>query len=123
MSYDDVVKRPDAILGLWESTTPLYETATGHPVKIYFQFTSHTSGTLLIHNHRTDEKYTAPLQVRISSSGVTIQQPSDARGNLGGIIQRYLYRCSRGEAGKLKCEARNQVQQGQMFECYLRKVK
>lgn len=123
MSYDDVVKRPDAILGLWESTTPLYETATGHPVKIYFQFTSHTSGTLLIHNHRTDEKYSAPLQVSISSSGVTIQQPSDARGNLGGIIQRYLYRCSRGEAGKLKCEARNQVQQGQMFECYLRKVK
>lgn len=122
MNYDDVIKKPESILGLWESTTPLSIVDTGEPIKYYFRFTSTSSGQLIIKNSANGETYTASLQVNISNQGISITQPQAAVGDKGSLMSRYAYECLPDEDRKLKCHAENQ-EMDQRFDCNLRKVR
>ena len=121
LDYDDAVKDPKAMLGIWESTTPLYESKTGKPIKMYFRFTSPSRGQLVVKMISTGEPYKAGLNVSRQDNGLQIVQPDYGVSNRGDQWSRYIYDCQKGEGGKLKVVGKNR-DQNQGFDCYMRRV-
>ena len=121
LGYDDAVKDPKAMLGIWESTTPLYESKTGKPIKMYFRFTSPSRGQLVVKIISTGETYKAGLNVSRQNNGLQIVQPDYGVSNRGDQWSRYIYDCQKGEDGKLKVVGKNR-DQNQGFDCYMRRV-
>ena len=122
LNYDEVVKRPEAIVGLWESTTPLQETNTGAPIKYFFRFTSTTSGQLIVRNERTRQEYSAPLNVKIGSGSISIVQPSVAVSGNGDRFARYTYECKPDQSRNLQVSAQNIDEASNVFSCNMRRV-
>ena len=121
LDYDDAVKDPKAMLGIWESTTPLYESKTGKPIKMYFRFTSPSRGQLVVKIISTGETYKAGLNVSRQNNGLQIVQPDYGVSNRGDQWSRYIYDCQKGDDGKLKVVGKNR-DENQGFDCYMRRV-
>lgn len=122
LNYDEVVKRPEAIVGLWESTTPLKSTTTGEPIKHYFRFTSATQGEVIVKVIESGKQYVAPLSVKVSSGGISITQPAKAVGNDGATWARYAYECKPDKSRNLQVSAVNIDDAGNCFSCNMRRV-
>lgn len=109
MSYEEVIKDPSSIIGLWESTTSLHNTRTEEEVKIYMQFTSISTGSLYIIETEQGFKYVAGLKVRVSQDGITIKQTGNAYCNENNsYYNAYTYECLPGNDGTLNCNASGQ---------------
>ena len=114
LNFDDVLKDPDSIVGLWKSTTPLFNLQSRAPIILYMQFTSAREGRLIIHENDSGHEFTAPLTVSVSASGIDIQQLSPASNPLvtPGYI-RYFYQCSPDDNRSVVCLA--SPQEGNSF--------
>lgn len=119
MDYDDVINDPKSIIGLWESTTPLYNNSD-EEVKIYMRFDSETRGELIIVEPDGTE-FKAPLAVAITDSEIKIGQRRNATSpNSDTEYRVYKYRCSPDEEGKLVCVASSE--KGDQVDFNLRKI-
>ena len=106
LNYDDVIKDPESIVGLWKSTTPLYNSTSSAPIILYMQFTSSKEGRLIIHENDSGNDFTAPLTVSVTPSGIDIRQLSPATNP--ALVQRYIryfYRCSPDDNRSVMCFA------------------
>lgn len=122
LNYDEVVKRPEAIVGLWESTTPLESTLTREPIKMYFRFTSTTSGQIIVRVQSSGEEYTAPLNVKIGNGHINIVQPVQAKSSAGTMWARYSFGCKPDKNRNLQVDAQNIDQASNVFSCNMRRV-
>lgn len=121
LDYDDAVNDPKAMLGIWESTTDLYEENTKKPVKIYFQFDSTSRGRMVTKVISTGETYRATLNVSRQNNRLQIIQPNQSVSDRGNKLDRYIYTCQKGKDGKLEVVAKNR-DRDQGFTCNMRRV-
>ena len=106
LNYDDVIKNPDSVVGLWKSTTPLYNRYSRAPLIVYMQFFSSREGRLIVHENDTGNDFTAPLTLSVTSSGIDIRQLSEA---VNPVLRehyiRYFYMCSPDANRSVTCHA------------------
>ena len=106
LNYDDVLENPESIVGLWKSTTPLFNTHSNAPIILYLKFFSSKEGQVIIHENDSGNDFTAPLSVSVSSSGIVIKQLSPATNPTvpPGYV-RYYYHCSPDDDRSVQCTA------------------
>ena len=111
LNYDDVIKDPESIVGLWKSTTPLFGGKSLVPIILYMQFGSSKEGRLIIHENDSGMDFTAPLTVSVSSSGIDIRQLSAASNpSVPQFYIRYFYQCTPDDDRSVVCVASPQEQ-------------
>lgn len=103
LKYKDAVKNNRGLDGLWMTTTTLYATATGTPIKLYMKFNK-LRGQLIIKHQGLD--FTAPLTANITGGKIFIKQHDEARcAGTQNTFVPYTYNCSADSRGNLTCTA------------------
>lgn len=102
LKYDDAIRDPSSLDGLWMVTTSLVSTLDQSPVEIYMEFKSQEGKLILINKER---EYSAPLKVEVAGTSIFIKQLSDARSDDGHTFIAYDYSCSADRNGNLFCTA------------------
>ena len=106
LNYDDVLNHPESIIGLWKSTTPLFNTTSNAPIILYMRFFSSKEGELIIHENDSGHEFTAPLTVSVTTSGISIIQRSFATTPATQqYYTKYYYQCSVDEKRSVVCLA------------------
>lgn len=99
LDFDDVIDNPEALIGKWRSTGQLFNTITGCPVTLYFEFTSTKSGIFSIverYDDSPNKTYSSKISVKISDRNIMIEQLGVA-----GHYIKYKFECSPDSDGKM----------------------
>ena len=100
LKFDDVVKNPTSLDGLWKVTTSLVSSRDQSPVEIFMEFQGQDGRKILINK---GIEYSAPLKVEITDNTIFIKQLSDARAENGDTFIAFNYSCSTDRNGNLLC--------------------
>lgn len=103
LKMSDVLRQPTALNGLWKSTTELCNDVSEEPIELYMKF-ENGSGQLIIVESGND-RYTAPLEVKVADNQVRIRQLAEAENAAGERYNPYSYVCSADKNDNLDCEA------------------
>lgn len=103
LKYDDVIKNPLILDGLWKSTTSLFNTTDNSPIELYMSF-ENMKGQLLIKNKGVD--FTAPLTASINNDEIHITQGGPAvNASSSNSFVPYVYNCEPDRKRNLFCDA------------------
>ncbi len=104
LKYEDAVKDPSNMNGLWKATTKLYS-SNKKEIELYLEIDGQKGQLLIIEDGLN---YTAPLSVKVGDGKITIVQNDEARcrdKETETYFIRYTYVCSEDKNGNLKCVA------------------
>lgn len=106
LKYQDAIKDPKALDGLWKSTSNLCSTEDASPIELYMSFND-SKGELLIHNKGVE--YKAALTARIEGDKIFIRQHGPAVGPANNNFIPYNYECKSDQLGNFVCVAKNSM--------------
>lgn len=104
LKYEDAIKNPQALNGMWKSTSNLFNTKDASPIELYMNF-DNSEGELFIHNKGVE--YKAALTARIEGDKIFITQHGPAVGSVGDSFSPYSYECKSDRVGNFVCIANN----------------
>lgn len=102
LKFEDAIKDPATLDGLWKVTTSLVSTRDQSSVELFMEFQGQDGVLTLINNGL---KYSAPLKIEITETSIFIKQLSDAIAENGDMFMAYDYSCSADRMGNLFCSA------------------
>ena len=100
LKFNDAIKDPTTMDGLWKVTTSLVSRSDQSPVEIFMEFHGQDGELTLINKGL---KYSAPLKIEVTDTSIFIKQLSDAIAENGDRFMAYDYSCVADRNGNLLC--------------------